>query len=308
MEKVVVTGALGFIGFALCQRLLEKGYYVVGIDGMIDRRLENIYEEKLLWLGRNTQFDFIDREIETIDLNNTFANADAVYHMAAATSRERNWKDLRKTIEDNVGVTRKVIAACDKDTKLIYPSSTQVYGERSGLITEKTPLNPITPYSLTIMTAESTIRTECLKLEIPYTIFRLPTIYGPWQRSDMSYMKLIINELNKEEHEVDFDRVTEDVLYVEDILDTLIVAGEETCCKNEIYNLSTGKTNEWYRGRSLIDKRTIVEPSDKRLIATISNEKAANHLNFKAITLLEDGLKKQKEHIQKYKHIYLKKV
>lgn len=306
MNKVVVTGALGFIGFTLSLRLLEKGYEVVGIDGMIDERLKELYDEKLLWIGRNASFTLINKKIQTLDLNEVFKEADTIYHLAAATSRDPNWDLLRTTIEDNVGVTEKILSACNQNTKLIYTSSTQVYGDRSGTITEKTPLNPVTSYSLTKMAAEALIKTKCQEREIPYVIFRLPTIYGPWQRVDMTYSQLIVNEMMNSSKEVDFDRVTEDVLYIDDILDTLIEAGNKKDCKNEIFNLSTGKNNEWNRGMSLLNKQHKTTPQDERLQITISNEKVKEQLGFNVTTDLGAGIKAQKDHIFKYKHVYLK--
>lgn len=306
MKKVVITGALGFIGFSLCQRFLERGYEVIGIDGMVDEQLKDLYEEKLLWIGRNSSFTFINKKISDLNLNTIFKDVDGVYHLAAATSRDRNWDDLRLTIEDNVEVTNEIISACPKKTKLIYTSSTQVYGDRTGIITEKTPLNPITPYSLTKMAAESLIKAQCKKLEVPYVIFRLPTIYGPWQRGDMTYSQLLINQLQSTEKEIDSDRVTEDVLYIHDILDTLIEAVLNENCKNEIFNIASGKTNEWYRGKALICNDFRLMPKDERLKVSISNEKVLTQLGFKAITTLEEGIFAQKEHIKKYMHLYVK--
>jgi UDP-glucose 4-epimerase len=306
MKKVVVTGALGFIGFALCERLLERGIEVVGIDGMVDERLKELHEEKLLWIGRNSSFTFINKKIEDIDLRTIFKDIDVVYHLAAATSRDRNWGVLRSTIEDNVGVTGKMISACANKTKLIFTSSTQVYGERTGVITEKTPLNPITPYSLTKMAAESLIQSQCKQSSVPFVIFRLPTIYGPWQRGDMTYSQLIMKQMSGLEKKIDSDRVTEDVLYINDILDTLVNAGLKEACCNEVYNLATGKINQWHRGKAIICNDFSIIPKDERLQVSINNEKVITQLEFSHITTLEDGIEAQKEHMTKYKHLYVK--
>lgn len=306
MKKVVVTGALGFIGFSLCNRLLEKGFEVIGIDGMIDKNMRELYEEKLLWFGRNTLFQFIDKKIEDIDLDDTFAKVDTVYHLAAATRREGHWSGLRTKIEDNVELTGKVISACNENKKLIFTSSTQVYGERTGIITEKTPLNPITPDSITKMAAELLIKSRYSEQSVPYMIFRLPTIYGPWQRTDTTYSQLIVNDLKSLKTNVESDHITEDVLYIDDILDTLIAAGFKKTYKNEIYNLSTGKFNEWYRGKAIITNERYTLPKDERMQIVISNEKVTNHFGFKSCTDLKTGIEAQKIHIKKYQQHYLK--
>ncbi|MCT8140416.1 NAD(P)-dependent oxidoreductase [Anaerobacillus sp. CMMVII] len=306
MNKIIVTGALGFIGFSLCQRLLEKGFEVIGIDGMVEENLTDLYEEKLLWLGRNSSFTFLNEKLEEVDLNAIFTDINVVYHLAAATSKDRKWNDLRTTIEDNVDVTGKIIAACANRIKLIFTSSTQVYGERTGIITERTPLNPNTPYSLTKMAAESLIKAKCNEFAVPYVIFRLPTIYGPWQRIDMTYSKLIVEQMTHSSKVIEDDRVTEDILYIDDILDTLVKAGIEENCKNEVYNIASGKVNEWYRGKAIICNDFSIIPTDQRLQVSISNDKVVSQLGFKVTTNLEDGLAAQKEHMQRYKHLYVK--
>lgn len=307
MKKIVVTGALGFIGFALSKRLVENGFEVIGIDCMVDDQLKDLYEEKLLWIGRNSLFQFMNKRIEDLDLQDLLKDVDVVYHLAAATSRDRNWGLLRTTIEDNVGVTGKIIAACGKRVKLIFTSSTQVYGERTGVITERTPLNPITPYSLTKMAAESLIKAQGKESGLPFVIFRLPTIYGPWQRKDMTYSQLLMQKFKWCDNEIDSDRVTEDVLFIDDILDTLIEAGMKKECRNEVFNLSSGKTNEWFRGKALITNDDTIVPKDERMYVSISNEKVSKELKFKVTTSLEEGIEKQKQHFQQYKHLYVKK-
>lgn len=306
MKKVVVTGALGFIGFTLTRRLLEKGFEVVGIDGMIAENSQDLYEEKLLWIGRNAHFQFINQKIEEIDLKATFDDVDTIFHLAAATSRAGNSDVGRTPFESNLGVTEKIISACDVNKKLICTSSTQVYGDTTGRITEMSPFDPQTTNSLSNLAAESLIKSRCSERLVPYVIFRLPTIYGPWQREDMTYSQLIINNLKSLKGSVESDFVTEDVLYIDDILDTLIEAGLKKDCQNEEYNLSTGKTNQWYRGVAIINKEPYTQPTDQRMQNVYSNQKVTNDLGFKVSTDLKTGIKAQKYHIKKYQQLYVK--
>ncbi|WNF35762.1 NAD(P)-dependent oxidoreductase [Bacillaceae bacterium IKA-2] len=306
MKKIVVTGALGFIGFSLTQRLLEKGFEVVGIDGMIVENLQELYEEKLLWIGRNALFQFINQKIEEIDLSVLFEDVDTIYHLAALTKRDENEGALRIIDEDNLRVTKKIISACDKRNKLIYTSSTQVYDERGGSITERTPLNPKTGISLSYLALETLIKSRCSERLVPYVIFRLPTIYGPWQREEMAYSQLIINHFKSSKDSVECDSVTEDVLYIDDILDTLIEAGLKKDCQNEEYNLSTGKKNQWHHGKSIINNEPFIHPKNERLQLVLSNQKAKNDLGFEVLTDLKTGIEAQKNHINKYQQFYVK--
>lgn len=306
MKKVVVTGALGFIGFSLTQQLLEKGFEVVGIDGMITEKLQEFYEEKLLWIGRNTHFQFIDQKIEEIDLKTLFEDVDTIFHLAATTSREVNLDAGRTAVDGDLSVIEKIISACDENKKLIYTSSTRVYGDVAGRITEMSSLNPQTKNSLAILAAESLIRSRCSERLVPYVIFRLPTIYGPWQREDMTYSQLIINNLKSLKVNVESDYETEDVLYIDDILDTLIEASLKMDCQNEEYNLSTEKQNQWYFGKALISKEPYTPATDERTQIVISNQKVANELGFKVFTDLKTGIEAQQSHIKKYQQLYVK--
>lgn len=306
MKKIVVTGALGFIGFSLTQRLLEKGFEVVGIDGMIVENLQELYEEKLLWIGRNALFQFIDQKIEEIDLKALFEDVDTIYHLAAITKRDESEGAVRITGEENLRVTKKIISACDKRNKLIYTSSTQVYDERGGRITERTQLNPKTAISLSNLAVETLIKSRCSERLVPYVIFRLPTIYGPWQRVDMTYSQLIINHQKSSKISVKSDCVTEDVLYIDDILDTLIEAGLKKDCQNEEFNLSTGKKNQWHHGKAIINDEPFIQPTNERLQMFISNQKVTKELGFKVWTDLKTGIEAQKDHIKKYQQLYVK--
>ncbi|WP_100404880.1 NAD-dependent epimerase/dehydratase family protein [Bacillus solitudinis] len=294
MKKVMVTGGLGFIGFHLCQRLLEEGIEVIAIDEMpVDRCHEQ--EEMQMRLGRNALFQLIENKLEDIDLSNILRNIDVVFHLAAQTKYDGKWPRLAEMIENNVKVTTKLIEACSNKTRIIFASTIEVYGERPGSITERTPTNPTSPYGITKLASEIILEKEAKKKEINYIILRLPTVYGPWQRSDMTFQKLLLGE---EVDTVSVDRSILDVVYVDDVIDAFILSATSTL-ENEIIQISSGQSNEWYTAIEEIIGKTN-RFTVKKVKATLSSEKANLMLGFQAKTTLKQGVAKQRQHMKQW--------
>ncbi|MBU8908312.1 NAD-dependent epimerase/dehydratase family protein [Desertibacillus haloalkaliphilus] len=303
MKRVVVTGALGFIGFHLCSRLLEKGIEVYAIDSMIDKKTKHLQEEKWLRIGRNANFHFFDKQIGELNLRRLLKKADVIFHLAAATNQDLGWGDLRSVIKQNVKTTQQLIEGCPKGIHVVYASTIEVYGERTGIITEKTPTNPSTPYGLTKLVSESLLYKESQKHGFSATILRLPTIYGPWQREDMTYHKLIVSkEHNKEMTTVEGDRSTIDVMYIDDVIEGFLLSAAKK--QATIYNFSSSKTGEWYRGCQMITGKPEEIEKNRRLQVKVSGEKAKRELGFTPKISLEEGINKQRQHIQQSLNMY----
>ncbi|WP_096199005.1 NAD-dependent epimerase/dehydratase family protein [Bacillus sp. FJAT-45350] len=299
MKKVVVTGVLGFIGHQLCMSLLEEGYKVYGVDG-VELAENKLAEHKLDLIGRNSNFKFINKKIEDVDFKNLLKGIDIVYHLAASTNSDNQWQNLRTTIEHNVRATQRIISACPKKTRFIYSSTVQVYGDRPGVITENAPTNPTTAYGLTKMTGESIILQEKKKKDMNVVILRLPTVYGPWQREDMTYYHLLKGTIEKTPvTDVCIDRTTLDVVYISDVVDAFLLAGttKET---NETYNITSRKKHQWHKGKQILTNFDYKPSINERLESSLSGEKAKERLGFVPKVSLEEGLKNQEEHMRKW--------
>ncbi|WP_209121837.1 NAD(P)-dependent oxidoreductase [Alkalihalobacillus sp. BA299] len=298
MKRVVVTGALGFIGFHLCSKLLDEGIEVYGIDSMINAAQKSQAEDRLLYIGRNSLFHYIQQPIESVDFTSILTEDTVVFHLAASTQTDNQWKRLRETIHHNVKATKHLIQAITGKGRIVYTSTVQVYGERTGVITERTPSNPINPYGLTKMAGESLLLQQSKKSNLDVVIVRLPTVYGPLQREDMAYHQLLTAKLlNKPFPEI-VDRSTYDILYIKDVVQGLLLAGQ-TKYVNEIYNLSSGKKRQWFKGKELITGSKAPDWRNHREEVYISNEKVTTKLGFIESTVLEEGIKKQEESLKK---------
>ncbi|MDT8859620.1 NAD(P)-dependent oxidoreductase [Alkalihalobacillus sp. MEB130] len=293
MRKALVTGGLGFIGFHLVERLLSEGIEVVIIDQIPDEKKEEL-EEKWLRIGRNALVTLMDKRLEDVQLEKVVKDVDVIFHLAAATSSDSKWPKLAKVIENNVSLTKMLVGATPKNCKIIYASTVEVYGERPGQITERTPTNPTTAYGITKLASERLLAQECKKRGITYHILRLPTIYGPWQRSDMTYQQILLGKTDFE-----MDRSTLDVLYVNDCVEAFILAAgiKE---KNEIFHLSSGKEGAWYEGLRLLGHDE--SGGSKQFKTTLSTEKITTILRFTPQVPLEKGLAKQREHVKQWQN------
>ncbi|WP_078430318.1 NAD-dependent epimerase/dehydratase family protein [Alkalihalobacterium alkalinitrilicum] len=298
MKRAIVTGALGFIGFHLCSKLIEEGIEVYGIDSKINTAQQSQADERLLYMGRNSLFHYIPQPVESIDFSAILTNDTVIFHLAASTQTDNQWKILRETIHHNVKATEHLIKAVTGKGRIVFTSTVQVYGERTGIITERTPSNPINPYGLTKMAGESLLLQQSKKNNIEVVIVRLPTVYGPFQREDMAYHQLLKAKLQKKTFPEIVDRSTYDILYIEDVVHGLLLAGETTHV-NEVYNLSSGMKRQWFKGKELITGKKDIGWRNIRDEVFISNEKVTKKLGFKEKTSIQKGIKEQEEFIKK---------
>lgn len=292
MKKALVTGGLGFIGFHLCQRLILEGIEVIAVDEMPVRRKEE-QEEMEMRLGRNALLTIVNEKLEKASLSQLVKDVDVIFHLAASTSTDSKWPNLAEVIENNVNLTRKLVEASPETARLIYSSTVEVYGERPGKVTERTPTNPTSPYGITKLASETVIQKTCRKRGIPYVILRLPTIYGPWQREDMTYQQIISGIGTPA-----VDRSTLDVLYVDDAIDAFLLAATTTKV-NEVFHLSSGQDGAWYEGIRLLEPWNDTFERG-RFRTTLAPEKSEAMLGFRAKTALKEGLAKQREHVTQW--------
>ncbi|TWI57218.1 NAD-dependent epimerase/dehydratase family protein [Halalkalibacter nanhaiisediminis] len=292
MKKVLVTGGLGFIGYHLCERLILEGIEVIAVDEYPDRKKAE-QEEMELRLGRNALFTIIRGKLEKMEMGTLLKDIDVIFHLAASTSIDSKWSTLARVIDNNVNLTKKLIEASPKTARIVYPSTIEVYGERTGIITERTPTNPTTPYGITKLASESLIQKLCPKRNMSYVILRLPTVYGPWQRDDMTYQQLLLGKIPPE-----LDRSTLDILYVDDVVEAFLLAAS-TMKTNEVFHLTSCLDGAWFEGLQLLG----VDPElyKKRCLkTTLLAEKSENLLGFQAKTTLKEGLAKQREHVTQW--------
>jgi UDP-N-acetylglucosamine/UDP-N-acetyl-alpha-D-glucosaminouronate 4-epimerase len=186
-KKVVVTGGLGFIGSHLVEALCKENEVII-VDNESTGRLENI---------KHLELDHISLDlgdITQIDLTNTFAGCDYVFHHAALASVPASVADpIHCNLVNVTGTLKVLLAARDAEIqKVIFASSSAVYGDNEDLPqTEKTPLRPLSPYAVSKVAGEMYCQNFTDIYGLPTTSLRYFNVFGPRQDPNSQYAAVI---------------------------------------------------------------------------------------------------------------------
>jgi nucleoside-diphosphate-sugar epimerase len=229
LDKVIVTGAAGFIGSHLCEALLAKGHRVVGIDSFNPNYDVRIKRDNITELGRNANFDLVESSLNDIDIEKHVADAAVVYHLAAQPGVRDSWSArFDEYIDANIRATQRLCEACRGKSlkRFVYASSSSVYGETTQLpMNESHPTRPHSPYGVTKLSGEGLCLLYKRNYGLPVVSLRFFTVYGPRQRPDMAFHKFIVNALEGRPIEVYGNGTqTRDFTYVTDIVAANLLA------------------------------------------------------------------------------------
>ena len=177
-NKILITGPLGHIGSKLIHNLKPGDYEeVVMIDNLSTQRYSSLFN-----LPKGVRYSFYEENILEADLHSLFRNIDKVIHLAAITDATSSFEKSDEVEEVNYLGTKKVVEACIAEgCKLIFPSTTSVYGTQKELVDEdceKSELKPQSPYAETKLKSEEFISRMASKGKIEASIIRLGTIFG----------------------------------------------------------------------------------------------------------------------------------
>ena len=196
MKKVLVTGSAGFIGYHLSKLLLEEGFTVVGIDGMTDYYDVRLKERRHQMLLQNQRFSAHVGMLEDFDALRDLSlkeQPDIIVHLAAQAGVRYSLENPRAYMDANVAGTFNVME-CARELAvdhLLMASTSSVYGAN-----EEMPFNErqrcdtqLTLYAATKKANEVMAHSYSHLWNLPTTMFRFFTVYGPWGRPDMALFK-----------------------------------------------------------------------------------------------------------------------
>lgn len=243
--KCLVTGAAGFIGSTLSERLLELGHEVVGIDCFTDYYSVGIKKANLKNALGSSAYKFVEADLLNVDLQGLLSGVDWVFHQAAQPGVRMSWgSSFDVYTRNNVLVTQKLLeAAKDSDIRrLVYASSSSVYGDSPDLPLKETARpQPISPYGVTKLAAEHLCYLYFINYGVPAASLRYFTVYGPRQRPDMGFHKFIKSALNGEEIVIFGDgEQTRDFTYIDDAVAANIQAAESKDAAGKVFNIGGG--------------------------------------------------------------------
>ena len=241
--KCLVTGAAGFIGSHLCERLLQLGHAVAGIDAFIPYYPRAVKETNLAEARRHPDFTLHAADLRDAELGPMLEGVEAVFHLAAMPGLPRSWTDFSLYEGCNVAGTQRLLEAVHRAPGLrrfVYASTSSVYG-RFGSGDETLPTRPSSPYGVTKLAAEHLCRAYAEEHGLPLVVLRYFSVYGPRQRPDMGYHRFIHALLHGDEIVVYGDGLqTRGNTYVEDCTAATVAALEAPA--GEIYNVGGGET------------------------------------------------------------------
>lgn len=302
----LVTGAAGFIGSHLCERLISDSWAVVGLDNFDDFYDPAVKRANIAGCLENDRFELIDGDIRDADAAGSVlagGDVDIIVHLAAKAGVRPSIKNPLTYQDVNVNGTMVLLegAKAFGVKKFVFGSSSSVYGNN-----EKVPFSeadnvdfPISPYAATKKAAELICHTYSHLYDIDMVCLRLFTVYGPRQRPDLAihkFCKLI--EAGEPIPVFGDGSMRRDFTYIDDIIDG-IVGAMGRCEGYEIYNLGESRPVrldvlisqiEKALGKKAEVNRLPVPPGDvKQTYADVS--KAKERLGYKPRTQIDVGLK-----------------
>jgi nucleoside-diphosphate-sugar epimerase len=227
--KAVVTGAAGFIGAHLCSHLLDHGEEVVGIDCFTDYYDPRLKEANVADLLERNNFSLHRVDLLTAPLIRLFQDVDVVYHLAGQPGVRSSWgEDFVPYTKRNVLATQRVLEAAREvqPWKVVYASSSSIYGNAESFpTTEDLRPQPVSPYGVTKLAAEHLCEVYRLTAGVPTVSLRLFTVYGPRQRPDMAFSRLVSAALDGDPFLLYGDgEQSRDFTYVDDVVTAMRAA------------------------------------------------------------------------------------
>ena len=196
MHTVLVTGSAGFIGFHLSQLLLDEGFRVVGYDGMTDYYDVALKQRRHQMLLQHPHFSCTEGMLEDFERLHALALAekpDVIVHLAAQAGVRYSLENPRAYIDANLVGTFNVME-CARELgveHLLMASTSSVYGANTEMPFTETQAcdTPLTLYAATKKANEAMAHSYAHLWNLPTTMFRFFTVYGPWGRPDMALFK-----------------------------------------------------------------------------------------------------------------------
>jgi len=245
--KYLVTGAAGFIGFHVSERLLKAGHQVVGIDNLNDYYDVYLKQARLDLLQKPGfsfhKIDLADREA----MASLFADEkfDRVIHLAAQAGVRYSLENPHAYADANLTGHLNVLEGCrhNKVQHLLYASSSSVYGlnRKMPFSTDDSVDHPVSLYAATKKANELMSHTYSHLYSLPTTGLRFFTVYGPWGRPDMALFKFTKAMLEGKPIDVyNHGKMKRDFTYIDDIAEAIIRLQDVIPQANPEWTVETG--------------------------------------------------------------------
>ncbi len=227
-KTCVVTGAAGFIGSRVAHGLLDRGCRVVGIDAYTDTYDVSEKRERTAALTRRPRYSLVEGDLVDLPLEPILDGASAAFHLAGRPGVRPSFEIEDRYWHDNVEATQRLLAAAAATSvrRLVYASSSSVYGDAPLPFRESGTPAPISPYGRTKLEAERL----CLAANgdrLEAGALRYFTVFGPGQRPDLGLRRFAEAALERRPIELLGDGTqSRDFTFIDDVVDATLRAAE----------------------------------------------------------------------------------
>ncbi len=240
----LVTGAAGFVGSHLCERLVSDGWRVRALDGLTDYYDEAQKRGNLAALEPLPGCDVVLEDLRTCNLASVLDGVGVVFHQAGQPGVRASWDRFASYVEHNVNVTQRLLQACVGTgiDRFVYASSSSVYGEAATYPTTEDDLpRPRSPYGVTKLAAEHLCGVYAANHDVPTVSLRYFTVFGPRQRPDMAMHRMIEASLATEPFPLYGDgSAVRDFTFVSDVVEANVRAATRDVAPGTVLNISGG--------------------------------------------------------------------
>jgi UDP-glucose 4-epimerase len=243
--KALVTGAAGFIGSTLCDRLIADGAEVMGLDCFTDFYPRAVKERNLSGLAGHPRFRFVEATVRNADLPALLRDRTHIFHLAAQAGVRKSWgRDFAVYTVNNIEATQLLLEAAREASaleRLVYASSSSVYGDNVAIPMREDALpQPVSPYGVTKLAAEQLCHLYHTNYQVPAVSLRYFSVYGPRQRPDMGFHKFLRATIRAEPIRLYGDgEQTRDFTYVHDAVNATVAAAVRGI-PGRVYNIGGG--------------------------------------------------------------------
>jgi UDP-glucuronate 4-epimerase len=245
---ILVTGAAGFIGYHVAERLLAEGERVVGVDNLCDYYDVGLKRARLARLATSSRFEFIEADISdrvaVPALFDRLRPASCV-HLAAQAGVRYSLEHPHAYLDANLAGTLNILEGCRHNpvSHLVYASSSSVYGSNAVLpfSVRQGVDHPLSLYAATKKANEMMAHSYSHLYGIPTTGLRFFTVYGPWGRPDMAmfiFAKAILS--GSPIQLFNHGEMLRDFTYIDDIVEGIVTLLRKPPAANPAWDATTG--------------------------------------------------------------------
>jgi nucleoside-diphosphate-sugar epimerase len=304
--RALVTGAAGFIGSHLVERLVADGHLVRGVDCRTPYYDAEQKDENLRGIRDLPGCEVVDADLRSCDLGPLLDGIDVIFHQAGQPGVRASWATgFAAYVEHNILATQRLLEAVTTSgvRRFVAASSSSVYGNAPSFPTTEEDLpRPQSPYGVTKLAAEHLCGVYASNWGVPTVSLRYFTVYGPRQRPDMAMHRLVEAALADGSFPMYGDgQQVRDFTYVDDVVRANLLAASAHVEPGSVINVAGGTHAtlldvvgllEQLMGRPVRLDRSAAERGD--VVRTGgSTELAARLLGWQPLVPLREGLARQ---------------